>query len=69
MQTKTSYFTKAEKVLWLGSLLFILLSFFVFDRANYLALITSLIGATLPLFSALHTAPSQCDHHHTGRYQ
>lgn len=52
MQTKTSYFTKAEKVLWLGSLLFILVSFFVFDRANYLTLITSLIGATSLIFCA-----------------
>ncbi len=52
MQTKTSYFTKAEMVLWLGSLLFILVSFFVFDRANYLTLITSLIGATSLIFCA-----------------
>ena len=52
MQEKNSYFTKTEKMLWGGSSLFILLSFFLFDRTNYLTLCTSLIGATSLIFCA-----------------
>ena len=38
------YFSKGEWVLWLGSLVLILASFFVFDRADYLTLAASLVG-------------------------
>ncbi len=49
---KFSYFTKAEKLLWSGSVLFIVLSFLAFDRTNYLTLLTSLIGVTSLIFCA-----------------
>lgn len=46
------YFTKREKLLWLFSVLFIVLSFFIFDRENYLTLTASLIGVTSLIFNA-----------------
>ena len=46
------YFTKCERLLWVGSVLLILLSFLVFDRANYLTLAASLIGVTSLIFNA-----------------
>ncbi len=46
------YFTKFEKVLWVGSMLLIILSFLLFDRTNYFNLLTSLIGATALIFCA-----------------
>ena len=33
-----NYFSKAEKLLWSGSAVIILVAFFVFDRVNYLNL-------------------------------
>ena len=46
------YFTVGEWLLWLGSLALIVLSFALFDRANYLTLAASLVGATSLIFSA-----------------
>ncbi len=47
-----NYFTRAERVLWASSVSFIILSFFLFDRENYLALSASLIGVTSLIFNA-----------------
>lgn len=47
-----NYFTKAEIVLWSSSVLFIVLSFALFDRENYLTLTASLIGVTSLIFNA-----------------
>lgn len=47
-----SYFTKAEKILWIISVLLIILSFVVFNRESYLTLTASLIGVTSLIFNA-----------------
>ena len=47
-----SYFSPAEYALWGSSVLLIALSFALFDRANYLTLCASLIGATSLIFNA-----------------
>lgn len=47
-----SYFSKAEIVLWGASVLFIVLSFCIFDRENYLTLIASVVGASSLIFNA-----------------
>lgn len=47
-----SYFTKRELALWCISVIFIVISFFSFDRENYLTLIASLIGVTSLIFNA-----------------
>lgn len=47
-----NYFSKAEKLLWSGSAVIILVAFFVFDRVNYLNLAASLIGVTSLIFAA-----------------
>ncbi len=49
---RTKYFSKNELILWVSSCVLILLSFFVFDRENYLTLIASLLGATSLIFNA-----------------
>ncbi len=50
---KTSnYFSKKEKLLWCLSVFFIVLSFCIFDRENYLTLTASLIGVTSLIFNA-----------------
>ncbi len=46
------YFTPAEYALLGGSVLLTLLSFFLFDRSNYLTLAASLIGVISLIFSA-----------------
>lgn len=46
------YFSKAELILWFSSVFFILASFFIFDRENYLTLTASLIGATSLILNA-----------------
>lgn len=46
------YFSRIELILWFSSLLFITLSFCIFDRNNYLTLIASLLGATALIFCA-----------------
>ena len=52
MEKLLFYFSKLEIALWASSVLLILLSFFAFDRTNYLALIASLIGGSSLIFSA-----------------
>jgi len=49
---KFNYFSKLEIILWFSSVTLIILSFFIFDRENYLTLIASLIGITSLIFSA-----------------
>ncbi|MCM1227116.1 MAG: nicotinamide riboside transporter PnuC [Clostridium sp.] len=46
------YFSKKELLLWLSSISLIIVCFIVFDRANYLTMINSLIGATSLIFIA-----------------
>lgn len=46
------YFTKGELLLWFSSVLLITVSFWVFDRNNYMTLIASLIGASSLIFCA-----------------
>lgn len=48
----TNYFSKNEKLLWLSSAFLITISFIIFDRGNYLTLISSLIGITSLLLNA-----------------
>lgn len=45
-------FTKIELILWSSSVLFILVSFLIFDRTNYMTLTASLIGVTSLIFNA-----------------
>lgn len=52
MKKLISYFSKLELALWISSVLLILLSFFAFDRTNYLTLLASLIGVTSLIFNA-----------------
>lgn len=47
-----SYFTKSDKILWGISVSGIIISFLIFDRENYLTLISSLIGVTALIFVA-----------------
>lgn len=51
-KTLTKYFSKTEIVLWGLSAIFIIASFFIFDRENYLTLFASLIGVTSLIFNA-----------------
>ena len=48
----TKYFSLFEMALWLTSVLLITVSFFLFDRENYLTLAASLIGVTSLIFNA-----------------
>lgn len=48
----TSYFSKNEFLLWCSSTILIVISFCVFDRENYLTLVTSLIGVTSLIFNS-----------------
>ena len=52
MKTLTTYFTKGELGLWGGSAGLILVSFFLFDRVNFMTLAASLIGTTSLIFNA-----------------
>ena len=47
-----NYFTRFEITLWVSSVLFITVSFLLFDRSNYLSFIASLVGATALIFNA-----------------
>lgn len=47
-----NYFEKHELILWVSSLITITISFFLFDRSNYLILFASIIGVTSLIFSA-----------------
>lgn len=52
MKKIREYFSGVEILLWVLSVLVILVSFFIFDRENYLTLLASLIGVTSLIFSA-----------------
>ena len=47
-----NYFTKGEIGLWSFSVLIIVISFCIFDRANYMTLCASIIGVTSLIFNA-----------------
>ena len=52
MKKLTTYFSNAELTLWGGSAGLILVSFFLFDRVNFMTLAASLIGTTSLIFNA-----------------
>ncbi len=52
MKKLLNCFTKSEIILWCVSVLLVLVSFFVFDRENYLTLAASVIGVTSLIFNA-----------------
>ena len=52
MKKLINYFSVGERVLWLSSIAVILISFLLFDRQNYLALVASLVGVTALIFCA-----------------
>ena len=52
MKKLINYFTKAELTLWGASTVLILASFLAFDRANYMTLTASMVGATSLIFNA-----------------
>lgn len=52
LKNALNYFSKFEKILWSLSVIFILLSFLIFDRQNYTALCSSLTGVTALIFCA-----------------
>ncbi len=47
-----NYFSGTEIILWCVSVFSIIISFFIFDRSNYLTLCASLIGVTSLIFCA-----------------
>ncbi len=52
MKTIRNYFSKTELALWSVSVIFITISFCIFDRESYLTLVASLIGVTSLIFNA-----------------
>ena len=52
MKKLFTYFSKMERILWSVSVIFIIGSFYIFDRESYLTLIASLIGVTSLIFNA-----------------
>ena len=52
MKKLTTYFSKGELALWGSSVGLVLVSFFLFDRVNFLTLVASLIGTTSLIFNA-----------------
>ena len=52
MKKLFAYFSKMELILWSVSVIFIIVSFCIFDRESYLTLIASLIGVTSLIFNA-----------------
>ena len=52
MTKLTTYFSKGELILWGSSVGLILVSFFLFDRVNFMTLAASLIGTTSLIFNA-----------------
>ncbi len=52
MKKITNYFSKAEIILWSVSVFFIIVSFFIFDKSNFLTLGASLVGVTSLIFCA-----------------
>lgn len=57
---RTGYFTKMEKLLWGSSVALIAASFCIFDRSNYLTLLSSLIGVTSLIYNAKGNPFGQC---------
>lgn len=56
----TAYFTKAEKILWISSVVLILASFLLFDGTHYLTLTASLVGVTSLILNAKGNPAGQC---------
>lgn len=52
MKKLTTYFSKSELTLWGSSAGLILVSFFLFDRVNFMTLAASLISTTSLIFNA-----------------
>lgn len=52
MKKANFYFSRAEMILWITSVVLIAASFFLFDRESYLTLAASLIGVTSLIFNA-----------------
>ena len=52
MKRLVSYFSKVEIALWSLSTILIVISFIIFNRENYLILISSLIVVTFLIFNA-----------------
>lgn len=52
MKKALNYFKREEKILWCLSVILIVASFALFDRANYLTLAASLVGVTSLIFNA-----------------
>ena len=52
MKKLFTYFSKKELILWSVSIIFIVVSFCIFDRESYLTLVASLIGVTSLIFNA-----------------
>lgn len=52
LKSVSHYFSKLEIALWCCSAILITISFFIFDRENYLTLAASLVGVTSLIFSA-----------------
>ncbi len=52
MKRVCNYFSRTEFTLWSVSVIFIVLSFCIFDRESYMTLIASLIGVTSLIFNA-----------------
>lgn len=52
MKKLFAYFSNMELILWSVSVVFIIVSFCIFDRESYLTLIASLIGVTSLIFNA-----------------
>ena len=52
MKKLLTYFSKIEILIWTLSMLLITVSFYAFDKENYLTLIASIIGITSLIFNA-----------------
>lgn len=52
MKRIRNYFTPQEIALWSFSMLFVVVSFLIFDRVNYIILVASVIGVTSLIFNA-----------------
>ena len=52
LKEKLNYFTTVEKILWCVSVLFITVSFLIFDCEDFLTLVASLIGVTSLIYNA-----------------
>lgn len=52
LKKPVNYFSRNEIILWCSSMIFVVMSFFIFDRENYLILTASLIGVTSLIFNA-----------------